>query len=52
VDVVPLAVKCADYSARALLGNLGPDGIVSDHGILIMASSLKIGFEIPEKERS
>jgi hypothetical protein len=35
VDVMALAVKNADYSARALLGNLGPDGVVSDHGILL-----------------
>jgi hypothetical protein len=38
VDVVALAVKRADYSARALLGNLGPDGLVSDHGILLERS--------------
>src|SRR5262249_45244928 len=39
VDVVALAVKCADDSARAFLGNLRPDGVVSDHG-----SSLKDRF--------
>jgi len=35
MDVMALAVKNADYSARALLGNLGPDRVASDHGVLL-----------------
>jgi hypothetical protein len=48
VDIMALAVQCADYPARAFMSDLAPNVIGSDHGILLE----KIGFGISEKGRS